>query len=157
MDIFYIIYNEEDIEEIYPKESIVVEEQIEAANIDEIQYVLPEGWNSVTENQTLFLTPQNDGGFIAIKVYDHNTTIGRRNYFCNITNYCIDGTTYFTESRIGNISGYVASAMDNSGGGPNYFGSKGDKFYIIEVFTPVLPNPSEFSTNSAKVFDSLVF
>ena len=43
VDIFYIIYNEEDIEEIYPKESIVVEEQIEAANIDEIQYVLPEG------------------------------------------------------------------------------------------------------------------
>jgi len=126
------------------------------ARLEEIKYTLPQGWKAKTDNNRLYLSPIDEGGFLAIQVVNYPGNIGRREYYCQITKYCLD-RTYFTEMNIGNIAGYKASGLDNSGGGEDYFGTKGDKFYIIGSFSPSSPSPNEFDKNYQEVLRSLIF
>lgn len=120
-----------------------------------IKYILPQGWEAKLNNDSLFISPANGGGYLSIRVYDYPNNIGRREYYCQVSKVCIEGTTYFTEMSIGNISGYMASALDNSGGGSEYLGAKGNKFYLISSYNP--PSPNEFEKNYKNVLNSLVF
>jgi hypothetical protein len=126
-----------------------------AADLKDIKYELPQGWKAKSVDWGLYIAPVSSGGFLSIRVYDYSEDVGRREYYCKLTNFCIEGTTYFTAMNIGNISGYVAHALDNSGGGPEYFGAKGDRFYIISSYNP--PSPNEFEKNYRNVLNSLVF
>lgn len=129
--------------------------QTNGADLTEIKYTLPQGWETKLNNNNLFISPINGGGFLSIKVYDYPSNIGRREYYCQVSRVCIEGTTYFTEMNIGNISGYMANALDNSGGGSEYFGAKGNKFYVISSYNP--PSPNEFEKNYKTVLNSLIF
>lgn len=124
-------------------------------DLKDIKYTLPQGWEARLSDKQLLITPINGGGLLGIKVYDYPGTIGRREYFCQITKYCIEGTTYFKETTLGNISGYIANAIDNSGGGAEYFGAKGNKFYKISTYNP--PSPNEFEKNFKNILNSLIF
>ena len=131
--------------------------QANGAILKEIRYTLPNGWTSKLykdgiDRESLMISPEN-GGYISILEYTYPGNIGRREYYCQIWKVCID-STYFTETQIGNISGYHAYSLDNSGGG-ELFGAKGNKFYVISVFNP--PSPNEFEKNYQKVLDSLIF
>jgi len=128
------------------------------ANLSEIEYTLPDGWVAEirSEQNDLFLSPEEEGGYLAIKVYSYDGKTGRKAYYCQITNYCIEAT-YFTEMKIGNIPGYKANALDNSGGGSEYFGVKGGKFYIISSFSPSYPPSNFFDKSYQDALGSLVF
>lgn len=120
-----------------------------------IKVTLPEGWETKLNTNSLLISPKTGGGYLSIKAYTYPTTIGRREYYCQVSKVCIEGTSYFTEMNIGNISGYTANALDNSGGGTEYFGAKGNKFYIISSYNP--PSPNEFEKSYKQVLNSLVF
>ena len=130
------------------------------ASLQDIKYTLPQGWKAeirkggANNEEGLSITPLSGGGYFWIIAYDYPGDLGRKEYYCKISKVCIK-ETYFTEMSIGNISGYMASALDNSGGGFEYFGSKGNKFYIISSYNP--PSPNEFEKDYKKVLDSLVF
>lgn len=128
---------------------------VNGVDLKNIKVKLPEGWKTKLNTDSLFISPETGGGFLSIKAYDYPTTIGSREYYCQVTKVCIEGTSYFTEMSIGNISGYTANALDNSGGGTEYFGAKGNKFYIISSYNP--PSPNEFEKSYKRVLDSLVF
>ncbi|PJE68921.1 hypothetical protein COU96_02590 [Candidatus Shapirobacteria bacterium CG10_big_fil_rev_8_21_14_0_10_38_14] len=130
----------------------------QGTKLSEIKYTLPEGWEAKmrSDQNDLFLSPKEEGGFLAIKVYPYDGKTGRREYYCQLTKFCIDAT-YFTPVQTGNISGYKANALDNSGGGPEYFGAKGDKFYVISSFSPSYPPDNYFDRTFQQVIDSLVF
>ena len=134
------------------EETSVLEEN--GAGLSEIQFSLPSGWESDLRQDGLFISPIEDGGYLFLKVYDYTGDSGRRAYYCELTDYCEEGT-YFTAMDIGNIPGYVANALDNSGGGEEYFGAKGNKFYIISSYSP--PPPNNFDKGYKDVLDSLVF
>ena len=119
-------------------------------SLENIKYTLPSGWISEIANNTLHIHPTNQFG-VWIKVYDYPNNIGRREYYCQVVNYCIQGTTKFTDTNIGNISGYIAAPLDNSGGGAEYFGAKGNKFYIISIA------PGLNGSDRQAVLNSLVF
>ncbi len=138
-----------------PLKVVPTNTQANGASLKDIKYVLPQGWEGKLNNDSLFLSPVNGGGYLSIRVYDYPNNIGRREYYCQVSKVCIEGTTYFTEMIIGNISGYLANALDNSGGGSEYFGAKGDKFYVISSYNP--PSPNEFEKNYRNVLNSLVF
>ena len=123
------------------------------ANLSGIKYTLPGTWKAELNGDTLLLTA-NGGGYLSVKVYDYPGT-GRREYFCQVTVDICTSDSYFTAMQIGNISGYRADALDNSGGGSVYFGAKGDKFYIIGSYSP--PAPNEFQNTYQQVLSSLVF
>ena len=129
--------------------------QVNGASLKDIKYQLPQGWEVKLNNDSLFISPINGGGYLSIRVYDYPDNLGRREYYCQVSKVCIEGTTYFTEMNLGNISGYMARALDNSGGGSEYFGAKGNKFYIISSYNP--PSPNEFEKNYKNVLNSLVF
>lgn len=128
---------------------------VNGAGLNGINYTLPSGWNAKLNTDSLFLSPANGGGYLLIKVYNYSGTTGRREYYCQVSKVCIQGTTSFTEMQLGNILGYMASALDNSGGGSEYFGAKGNKFYIISSYNP--PSSSEFENNYRNVLNSLIF
>ncbi len=138
-----------------PSKVVPTKTQANGASLMDIKYVLPQGWEGKLNNDSLFISPVNSGGFLSIRVYDYPSNIGRREYYCQVSKVCIDGTSYFTEMNIGNISGYEANALDNSGGGAEYFGAKGNKFYITSSYNP--PSPNEFEKNYRNVLNSLVF
>lgn len=121
-------------------ESIAPINKDSGASLDEIKFTLPNGWTSSTSDDSIFLTSATDGGYIIIKAYDYPVDTGRRANFCRINEYCIS-ETYFEETQIGNINGYTALGLDNSGGGAEYFGAKGGKFYVISTYSP--PNVDE--------------
>lgn len=123
-------------------------------SLKDIKYILPKGWKAVMNNG-LSISPDQGGGFLSIRSYDYPGNIDSKKYYCQLSKVCIEGTTYYEEKKIGNISGYRALALDNSGGGPDYFGFKGNKFYIISTFTP--PFPNEFEAHFLEVLNSLVF
>ena len=127
--------------------------QINGASLENIKYSLPAGWTAVFRDSGLDIHPAN-GGYLFIKVYNYDGKTGRRDYYCQTTNFCTDSST-FTSTQIGNISGYKAGALDNSGGGPEYFGAKGNKFYIISTYSP--PPPNDFDKGFQSVLNSLVF
>lgn len=133
---------------------------VNGVSLSEIKYTLPQGWkaeirkNALNEDG-LELTPESGGGFLWIQVYDYPGTSGRREYYCQVSKVCIEGTSYFNKMSLGNISGYSAHALDNSGGGTEYFGAKGNKFYIISSFSPHYPN--EFGKNYMNMLNSLKF
>ncbi len=129
--------------------------QVKGASLNEIKYTLPETWTGKISKDTLLLSA-NGGGYLSITVHNYTyATSGRRDYYCKVREgVCLDSTK-FTETKIGNIDGYLAEGVDNSGGGNEYFGAKGDKFYIIVSYNPPLPN--EYYNNYQKVLDSLVF
>lgn len=128
--------------------------QVNGADLKDIRYTLPQGWEAKL-GDSLFISPVNGGGFLSIRVYNYPDNIGRREYYCQVSKVCIEGTTYFNEMSLGNISGYIANALDNSGGGAEYLGAKGNKFYIISSYNP--PSPNEFEKNYRDVLNSLVF
>ena len=105
--------------------------QENGVDLEDIKYKLPQGWEAKLGSDSLFISPVEGGGFLSIHVYDYPGDIGRREYYCQVSNVCIEGVSYFNEMGIGNISRYAAHALDNSGGGTEYFGAKGNKFYII--------------------------
>ncbi len=127
--------------------------QINGASLVNIKYTLPAGWKATLNADSLLLAPST--GYLSIKVDDYNGTTGRREYYCQVSKICVEGTTKFTEMTIGNISGYMASGLDNSGGGSEYFGAKGNKFYVISSYNPPLPN--NFENSYKQVLNSLVF
>lgn len=131
---------------------------VEEVSLSDIKYTLPSGWVAEirSKQNDLFLSPKEEGGYLAIKVLPYDGKTGRRAYYCQITNHCIKAT-YFTKMKIGNIYGYRADALDNSGGGAEYFGAKGDKFYIIYSFSPSYPHNNFFDQTYQEVLDSLVF
>jgi len=131
---------------------------VNGAKLSEIKYTLPDGWEAKIrpDQNDLFLSPKEEGGFLAIKVYASDGKTGRREYYCQLSGFCID-SSYFTPMQLGNISGYKANALDNSGGGPEYFGAKGDKFYIISSFSPSYPPNNFFDKTFQQVLDSLIF
>lgn len=129
--------------------------QENGVDLKDIKYQLPQDWTAKLNNDNLFISPVNGGGFLSIKVYNYSVNVGRREYYCQVSKVCIEGTSYFTEMNIGNISGYVANALDNSGGGPEYFGAKGNKFYIVSSYNP--PSPNEFEKNYKNILNSLIF
>jgi len=114
--------------------------------LENIRYTLPQGWTAEIRDGGLSITPISGGGEFFIKVYNYSENVGRREYYCQLVDYCIAKTT-FTSVNIGNIAGYKASVLDNSGGGAEYFGAKGNKFYIITSYNPPAPNEFE-KTNS---------
>ncbi len=120
-----------------------------------VSYRLPEGWVANVDSWSLMIFPKVGGGYLKLEVYSYPQNIGRREYFCQTSGVCIEDTTRFTETRIGNISGYIADAIDNSGGGREYFGAKGDKFYRISSYNP--PSPNEFEKSYQSVLNSFQF
>lgn len=128
---------------------------VNGVDLKKIKFTLPQEWDSKLNSDSLFISPKAGGGYLSIKVYDYPTNIGRREYYCQVSKVCIEGTTYFTDMNMGNISGFVANALDNSGGGVEYFGAKGNKFYIISSYNP--PSPNEFEKSYKQVLSSLVF
>ncbi|RJR14765.1 hypothetical protein C4579_04045 [Candidatus Microgenomates bacterium] len=134
-------------------ESQVGGSEEQGADLGNIGYTLPATWKAEIQGDSLLLTADG-GGYFSIKVYNYPGT-GRREYFCQVTGDICVPETYFTVMNIGNISGYKADGLDNSGGGPVYFGAKGDKFYIINSYSP--PAPSEFANTYQQVLDSFVF
>lgn len=127
---------------------------VSGADLQHIKFTLPSEWKSEINKDTLLLSPKTGGGYMAINVYDFSSDIGRREFFCQTTQSCIKETK-FEEVSLGNISGYSASALDNSGSGKEYFGSKGNKFYIISSYVPPLPN--NYIGTYQQVLNSLIF
>ncbi len=116
---------------------------------------LPDGWVATEDIWGLMISPKTGGGYLKLETYSYPKNIGRREYYCQTSGVCIEGITYFTEIAIGNISGYLANAIDNSGGGVDYFGAKGDKFYRIVSYKP--PSPNEFESKYRQVLSSFEF
>ncbi len=137
---------------------VITVSPVKGAELSEIKYKLPDEWEARirVEQNDLFLSLKKHGGFLSIKVYPYDGKTSRREYYCRLTNYCTKAT-YFTPVNIGNISGYRADALDNSGGGVDYFGAKGDKFYIISKLSPSYPLDNYFDKTFQQVLDSLVF
>lgn len=127
--------------------------QTNGAGLKDIKYEIPSHWEADLNDERLFLSPGN-GGYLSVQVYDYPENIGRRTYYCQVRDVCIE-KSYFTETNIGNISGYIANGLDNSGGGLEYFGAKGNKFYIISSYNP--PSPNDFENHYKNVLDSLIF
>ena len=123
-------------------------------SLEQIKYTLPSTWTAKTYDENLILSAAG-GGYLSIKTYKYPGTTGRREFYCSLGSACIEGTSYFNPMRIGNIDGYSANALDNSGGGIEYFGAKGNTFYVISTYGP--PPPNEFEKTYQSVLDSLVF
>lgn len=123
-------------------------------SIDKIKYTLPNTWKADLRDDGVLLLSANGGGYLGVKVLDYDGKTGRREAYCDIVKYCID-STYFTPIELGNISGYKADSLDNSGGGADYFGTKGNKFYLVSSYG--LSMFTEYINNYQKVLDSLVF
>lgn len=126
----------------------------QGARLEEIKFTLPTDWKSEIKDGSLWLTPVSGGGYYAIKVYEYSGTVGRREFYCSLVDSCIDSST-FEPTQIGNISGYAANGLDNSGSGQVYFGAKGNSFYVIDSYNP--PAPNNFENQRQGVLDSLVF
>lgn len=142
-----------ELEEKTISETQITTPQINGVDLKEIKYTLPASWKTELYENTLLLSAET-GGYLAISVYDYSSNIGRRAYYCQVRDVCID-TSIFTETKIGNISGYSAEGIDNSGGGIEYFGTKGNKFYVISSYSP--PSSSDFDSNYQSVLNSLIF
>ncbi|GEM_PF-2476571 len=127
--------------------------QVNGASLENIKYTLPSGWTNQIRDGGLEIKP-GSGGYLFIKVYNYDGTTGRRDAYCKIVSYCTS-SSYFTTMNIGNISGYKANALDNSGGGADYLGIKGNKLYIISTYNP--PSPNEYEKNFQNVLNSLIF
>ncbi len=124
-----------------------------SARIDEIKYTLPSTWEASLGVKSLSLSPKTGGGNLVIEAYRYSSGDVKK-YYCEVVGYCIK-ETYFESMKIGNISGYKASALDNSGGGADYFAVKGERIYIINSYNP--PSPNEFEKTYKEVLNSLVF
>jgi len=156
-----LVTTAQDNEKGTPKAQVV-----NGVELKDIKYTLPEGWkaymNTSSSNQVSLMLSTEGGGYLGISVYSYPGNIGRREYYCQVRkqerggDVCIS-SSYFTEMTIGNISGYKAEAIDNSGGGSEYFGAKGNKFYIISSFSGPLPGSANFVNNYRLVLSSLVF
>jgi len=134
-----------------------VHPEVDGVTVKNIKYTLPVSWSAEYSAQdNIWRFSASTGGFLAISGYDYNKNLGRREFYCQISNYCIDSTS-FTATNIGNISGYKADGLDNSGGGTEYFGAKGNKFYIITSFSPSGSEQNEFDKTYQQVLDSLIF
>lgn len=135
--------------------------ELTEANLMGVKAALPENWSmEVVENTqgtTLMISPDNAGGFIAIRAHDYVDTGNMQAYYCSIHEVCIPAMTEFIETPIGNIVGYKATPVDNSGGGRELFGVKDGKMYTLSVSTPSVPEITEFEMHSAEVLESLVF
>ena len=136
-----------------PVHSPAPTEVMNGVTISNIKYRLPDGWNAVVSSNGLMLSP-NDGGFLLIDSYKYDGKTGRREFFCSLTPVCT-AQSYFSARSIGNLSGYEAHALDNSGGGAEYFAAKGTMFYTIHSYSP--PSPNNFDGHKEEVLSSLVF
>lgn len=137
-------------------------------SIGNIRYTLPSGWESEIRDDSLIISPVNEEGYLAIKAYHVLADISNPDYYCELTDYCTDETT-FTNTKIGNIFGMKAETLDTSKG-PQYFlgnrsegllitdyfgGDRNNTFYIISTYDT--PGDTEFSANFENVLDSLEF
>lgn len=139
----------------YPSVAIDLRPRPDGSALTQIGYTIPDTWNAEFRDDALMLAPKELGGLLGIRVYNYpSNAAGRRAFFCTLHDYCTE-YTYFTPMQIGNISGYRASSLDNSGGGAMYFGSKGSKFYSISSVSPSSPN--NFDSARSAVLGSLVF
>ncbi len=128
--------------------------QTNGVELKDIRYTLPSGWAATLNPDNLHLAPTSGGGYLYIEAFNYPGTTGRRDFYCQLHKYCI-AETVFTETTIGNIAGYKATRLDNSGGGSEYFGAKGNKFYIISTYAP--PSPNDFDNYVQSVLSSLIF
>lgn len=135
-----------------PTKNPIIQEP--SGNLENIKFKLPSNWESEISNFVLRLSPNQGGGFLAIKIYGYDSSSEVSEAYCKTVGYCNPSTT-ITPVNIGNISGFIASGLDNSGGGSEYFGTKDNNLYIITTYTP--PSPNEFEDNYQKVLDSLMF
>jgi len=136
-----------------PSQKATYAVHINTSLLNAIQYKIPSGWTANINGDSLVLSPSVYSGHIAITAYDFPSNVSRREFFCKSINGC-DAKVQFTETKIGNISGY--STDDIFGGGHmHYFGASGNKFYAIFVFNP--PDTDTFDSNLQSVLDSLVF
>jgi hypothetical protein len=142
-------------EVIVPTKVLPTVSVVGGASLLGIKYTLPSGWEASVSEDRLLLSPVGGGGYLSLKVYGgYSPTVGRREFYCKTVDWCVK-ETYFEEMKVGNISGYAAHALDNSGGGTEYFGAKGNKFYIISSYNP--PSPNDFEKGYKQVLSSLVF
>lgn len=133
-------------------------DQTPGADARNIKYALPSGWKVSPSDEALSISSPDGEGTISIGVFNYPGMTGRREYFCQVTNLCVEGKTQFTPTTIGNISGYIASPVDNSGGGGTaYFGSKGNKMYVINIYNYSSTTPNEFTQHYKELINSLVF
>ena len=146
-----------------PKTDEPVEEpapiaEVEGRALADVKYTLPNSWKvefrgDESSPEAIMFSAKTGGGYFFLTSVKYDMS-GRRAFFCKIKAVCIDAT-YFDPVKIGNIEGYKANAIDNSGGGAIYFGSKGTKFYIIDSFNP--PSPNDFEKHRDAFLNSLEF
>ncbi len=141
-----------------PEEEPTQVEEVEGRALSDVKYTLPESWKveirgDKSNPEGIMFSAKSGGGYFFLTVAKYDMS-GRRAFFCKVKNVCIDAT-YFDPVQIGNIEGYRANAIDNSGGGSIYFGSKGTKFYILDSFNP--PSPNDFEKHRDEFLASLEF
>ena len=123
--------------------------------VDNIGYVLPDTWEGVINGSGLLLTPTNSGGYLLIQMYPYPGDYDVREYYCQVRDNCYEGNTYFIETRIGNIDGYKAGAIDTGDGTTQYLGAKDDRMYVVSSYDP--PGVNTYETEYKKVMETLIF
>lgn len=119
-----------------------------------LSFVLPPNWTYTNINGVVNIFPKNGGGYINIKSYYINNQ-DIKEFYCLKTNVCINNTTYFTPFKIGNIMGNQANAIDNSGGGIDYFVVNKNTFYLVNTYNP--PSPNDFEKDFEFILNSILF
>lgn len=130
-----------------------VSKALPTISLSSIKYTLTGTWQADVKTDSLFLAPPS-GGYLNITSRPYSPATGRRASFCQLYPVCIPETT-FTPQKIGNLSGYRVSALDNSGGGDVYIAAKGEQLFVISTYLP--PPPNEFADTYQAVLDSLLF
>ena len=57
--------------------------QVNGASLKDIKYQLPQGWEVKLNNDSLFISPINGGGYLSIRVYDYPNNLGFLNVAIN--------------------------------------------------------------------------
>lgn len=119
-----------------------------------LSFVLPANWTYTNIDGVVNIYPKNGGGYINIKSHYINNQ-DPKDFYCLKTNVCIKNTTYFTPFKIGNIMGSQANAIDNSGGGIDYFVVNKNTFYLVNTYNP--PSPNDFEKDYEFILNSILF
>lgn len=125
------------------------------SEMDNIQYKLPPNWTAEVKDGVLVFSA--NGGYLSVREIGNYKGTGRREFYCEVSkNSCINETE-FNAMRLGNILGYKAEPVDNSGSSIAYFGAKGDKFYIVDYWNFSSTYDTDFQKGYMQVIDSLQF
>lgn len=120
------------------------------ASLSEIRYSLPTGW-TIDKNGSLYFDPGTGAGWINVLAYNYSgDTSGRRTFYCALEISSCSSTSTFVTTNVGNISGYKTGPDQQ--GAYDYFGAKGNMFYVIKTVIPP-SNNSDYYT----ILNSLTF